>query len=463
MSNKHNSDPQEHFNKLQQFRQEAYDRLGNARDALFELSDAVIQMPHVQSFVELSTAPVFRRKWSSVYEALHDGRPDRNGLCDVYVQHLPATADRILLVIDHTAWPRLWARTLAERSYQHQPDVVPGHAPVTIGQGYSTLAVVPEQQGSWALPVLHERMLVWSPIQIGATQLRDVCTKLPGRPACLLDAEYGCADFLLATREIPADKLMRLRSNLVLEGPTRPYLGHGPRPIHGIPFRFKDKSTWWEPDEIRQGTDARFGPYLLRIWHGLRFGKALDCRMILVGIEHPQAPGTRRKPKLVWFAWVGQEPPKDWWLLYNRRYCVDHWYRFAKGRLHWLLPKVLDPQPAQCWSDLMPFLTWEAWLARSIVEDRPLPWQKAQSQLTPGRVCQGLQNLLAVIGTPAKLCKRRGVAPGWPTGRPRTHRVLQDLLRSEKNRRKKTHRQPIIDGKKPGPGRPKKNPPPLAA
>lgn len=463
MSSQHNSNSQEHFSKLQQFRQAAYERMGNGRDAQFELSDAVIQMPHVQSFVELSTAPVFRRKWSSVYEALQDGRPDRKRLCGLYLQHLPVTEGRLLLAIDHTAWPRLWARTLPERSYQHQPSEIPGNAPVTIGQGYSTLAVVPEQKGSWALPLLHERMPDWSPIHIGATQLKEVCAQLSERPVCLVDAEYGCADFLLATRAVGADKLMRLRSNLVLEGPTRPYLNHGPRPIHGIKFRFKDQSTWWAPDEIREGTDERFGPYILRVWQGLRFSKALDCRMTLVGIEHPQAPGTRRKPKLVWFAWVGQDPPEDWWLLYNRRYCVDHWYRFAKGRLHWLLPKVLDPKPAECWSDLMPFLTWEAWLARSIVEDCPLPWQKPQAQLTPGRVCQGLQNLLSAIGTPAKVCKRRGVAPGWPTGRPRTQRVPCDLVRSERYRTKKTHRQPVIDGKKPGPGRPKKNPPPLTA
>jgi hypothetical protein len=302
-----------------------------------------------------------------------------------------------------------------------------------------------------------------SPVQAGAAQLQEVCQQLSGRPVCLVDAEYACADFLLATREVAADKLMRLRSNLVLEGPTRPYLNHGPRPIHGIKFRFKDKSTWWAAEETREGTDARFGPYILRLWHGLRFGKALDCRMILVGIEHPQATGTRRKPKLVWFAWVGQDPPEAWWLLYNRRFTLDHWYRFAKGRLHWLTPKVLDPQPAECWSDLMPFLTLEAWLARSIVEDQPLPWQKPQAQLTPGRTCQSMQNLLYEIGTPAKVCKPRGVAPGWPTGRPRTHRVARDLVRSEKNRRKLAHRQPILDGKKPGPGRPKAKPPPLAA
>jgi hypothetical protein len=85
MPEQHGPSATEHFNKLIQFRQAAYDLLGNACDAQFELTDAVIQMRQIQSFAELSCAPAFRRKWSSVYEALQDGRPDREGLLDLYL------------------------------------------------------------------------------------------------------------------------------------------------------------------------------------------------------------------------------------------------------------------------------------------------------------------------------------------------------------------------------------------
>ena len=33
-----------------------------------------------------------------------------------------------------------------------------GGKPITLGQGYSTIAWIPEAQGSWALPLLHERI-----------------------------------------------------------------------------------------------------------------------------------------------------------------------------------------------------------------------------------------------------------------------------------------------------------------
>jgi hypothetical protein len=455
MSDKHHSSATEHFNKLIQFRQAAYEQLGNGRDALFELTDAVIQMRHVQSFVELSCAPVFRRQWSSAYEALQDGRPNRNGLLGLYLQRLPTT-ERVLLAGDHTAWERLWANTLAGRSYQHQPTPIPGRRPVTIGHGYSTLAVIPEAQGSWALPLLHERIADQKPVDKASRQLRQVCQRLTVRPVSLWDAEYGCAAFLKATADIPADKLIRLRTNLCLEGPTKPYRGRGKYPTHGIKFNFKDPATWWQPDQVVEYIDPEFGPLSVRIWKGLRFSKALGCRMVVAQVERLQAPGTRRKPRILWFAWIGDTPPERWWSQYNRRYPIDHWYRFAKGRLHWTLPKLATVEQADRWSDLMPLITWELWLARSWVSDRPLAWQKPQANLSPGRVCQGLPNILVAIGTPTRVCKPRGKSPGWLKGRQRSRRERYDLIRSPRWKIIRAHQQAQKTGQKPKRGRPRR-------
>lgn len=454
MSEQQNSSAKEHFNKLIQFRQAVYEYLGNARDALFELSDAVIQMRQIQSFAELSCAPAFRRKWSSAYEAIQDGRPNRTGLLQLYLQQWAAD-EPLVLVGDHTAWPRLWAETLEGRSYVHQPTPIPGRRPVTLGHGYSTLGIVPEVHSSWALPLLHEAIRDQKPVETGAQQLRAVCQHLKVRPLSIWDSEYGCAAFLQATADIPADQLLRLRTNLCLEGRTKPWKGHGPLPIHGVPFKFKDPTTWWRPDQEAEYIDPDFGPLKVKVWQGLRFRQALDRPMDVAQVERLQAPGTRRKPRILWFAWVGQKPPTQWWSRYDQRYPIDHWYRFAKGRLHWTLPQFATPQQAQRWSQLMPLITWELWLARDIVADTPLPWQKPQTHLAPGRVCQGMQNLLATIGTPTRVCKSRGNAPGWPTGKLRSHRQRFEVLRSEQWKRNRAHRQPVQDGNKPKRGRPK--------
>lgn len=112
--------------------------------------------------------------------------------------------ERLLLAGDHTAWSRIWAETLAERGYQHAPSAIAGQRPVTIGQSYSTLAIIPEAHRSWALPLLHERITNQKPIETAAQQLQQVCQKLAVRPLSLWDSEYGTAVFLRATAEVSA-------------------------------------------------------------------------------------------------------------------------------------------------------------------------------------------------------------------------------------------------------------------
>jgi hypothetical protein len=42
-----------------------------------------------------------------------------------------------MLVGDHTAWSRPHAKTLRERTYEHQAQSMSGSKPVTLGHGYS--------------------------------------------------------------------------------------------------------------------------------------------------------------------------------------------------------------------------------------------------------------------------------------------------------------------------------------
>ncbi|MEH2084066.1 MAG: hypothetical protein V7K89_30080 [Nostoc sp.] len=91
------------FDKLKQFRCGVYTLLGNGKDALFDLMDAVLVTRSVYSFVELSTSPVFRRQWSSIYEAIEDGLPPRFELMQLYIAQLPQTG-QLVLAGDHTAW-----------------------------------------------------------------------------------------------------------------------------------------------------------------------------------------------------------------------------------------------------------------------------------------------------------------------------------------------------------------------
>lgn len=143
--------------------------------------------------------------------------------------------------------------------------------------------------------------------------------------------------------------------------------------------------------------------------------------------------------KPLWLAWVGMDMPElsEFWRLYLQRFAVDHWYRFAKQRLHWTVPKLSAPQQCESWSDLLPLMTWQLWLARDIVADNPLPWQKKQSKLTPGRVAQAMGGVLGAIGTPAVAPKPRGKSPGWTTGKSRVRIIRYPTVKKATPKPKK--------------------------
>ena len=59
----------------------------------------------------------------------------------LYIKEL-TQIEQIVKALDHTAWSRLNAPTLKVRTYEHQVQPMSGAKPVTLGQGYSTIAVV---------------------------------------------------------------------------------------------------------------------------------------------------------------------------------------------------------------------------------------------------------------------------------------------------------------------------------
>ena len=127
--------------------------MGNGRAALFDLMDDVLTSQSIYLFAELSLSPVFRRQWSSLYESLQDSDPPQLKLMELYVEEI-AQVHQPVLAGDHTAWSRLQAPTLRERTYEHQAKAMSGAKPIMLGQDHSTIAWIPETQGSWALPLL---------------------------------------------------------------------------------------------------------------------------------------------------------------------------------------------------------------------------------------------------------------------------------------------------------------------
>lgn len=430
------------FQKLRAFRQAIYDGFGTARDAVFDLMDAVLTSASVSSYVSLSLSPVFRRKWSSVYAALQDSRPPRAKLMKQYVRMIP-TAEQPLLAGDHTGWFRPDAETLKDRGFEH--DAQRGRPPVSVGQGYSTLAWIPETSGSWALPLRHERISSFeTPISKAVFQLKQVTRALPVRPLAAFDREYGNASFVNQTQAIETDLLLRLASNRCLWTAPPAYCGRGAPRKHGSKFKLNDPQTWTTPTEQFEVDDPNLGQVRLTRWSQMHFRKSPRRAMELLRVEVVQPIGRKRKFQVLWLVWLGavMPPLSELWLKYLRRFACDHWYRFAKQRLHWTLPQFSTLAATERWSDLMPLMTWQLWLARDEIKDSPLPWQSPQDTLSPGRVAQAFAVILAAIGTPAKSPQLRGKSPGSTPGTSRSPRIHYPTVKKRAARHSQSGKSP---------------------
>ncbi len=279
--------------KLQEFRSKAYQLLGRAKDATNDLMDAVLVTRNIYSFAELSLSPVFRRKWPSLYEALDDCRPNRHKLMKLYLREIP-TKQRLIIAGDHTPWPRTEAPTLKDRTYEHGAKVISGK-PITLGHGYSTIAWIPEDKGSWALPLRHERITSFeTPISKAAFQLRQLCQHLKQRPISLWDSEYGCAKFIKLTADINADKLIRLRPNRCVFGAPRPYPGKGRPAKHGQKMKLSDSTTWGVPVESMEIDDPTWERVEIKRWSQFHFYDSADHPMEIILIQR-QGKGLSQK------------------------------------------------------------------------------------------------------------------------------------------------------------------------
>ncbi len=156
---------------------------------------------------------------------------------------------------------------------------------------------------------------------------------------------------------------MRILSNCCLWSKPDIYSGVGRPKKHDQKFKVNDPTTWWQANEIVEVDDSKLGKLKISKWDNLHFRSSPAHDMSLIQVERLNQKSSGKKRRPLWLVWVGEQflELKDIWSQYARRFerkkCVgfarlfhfavgvDHWYRFAKQRLHWTLPLTF---PVKC-------------------------------------------------------------------------------------------------------------------
>jgi len=415
------------FNNLIEFRQKVYEQiLTRERDAQFELIDGLLLSEQLSCFAELSLSPVFRRRWPSAYSAIDDGQQSKYWQVECFAQQVPRQGVQVF-PLDTTVWPHPSARTLSGLVYAPSPTRALKKQSIVQGHLYSMLTWTPEPGRSWS-PTISSRRIEpdQSAIEVGVNQVKQLCQQRLDPlnrwlDVIVADGHYGNHLFFGPLQSLGCATVARLRCDRVLYGQPAPYGGRGRPTVHGQRFAFKEPDSWPEPAELIEFEHPCWGQVRLRRWSQLH---AKQDAQIVFDVILAQVHLERAKPpKALWLGYLAGHtlyPVQEVWSWFDYRWPIEPSIRFRKQQLAWTLPRFQAEASCDRWTNLVDIAYWQLFLARDLVQDRPLPWQKAQTTFTPGRVRRGMGAIFSQIDTPAQPPQTRGNSPGWPSGRPRT-------------------------------------------
>ena len=415
----------EELRKLADFREMLYQRgLGHRKDSMFELADVVLVSERAQPLVRLSLEPVFRRRWSSAPDALADGQVKVGEIRALIHHHLGAGAATLV------AGRAVWA--VPERTFGHRPTAGIPDSGVVPGWEYQWLVEVPEARGSWIRPldVARRRPVGGTPTQLALEQVRTALRARPAgapRPVVTFDSGYDPVELARAVQH--PDPVERLECDIIVRLPLRrrfyrtppPYAGRGAPRKHGDVFHLKKPETHGPPGFSVTASDPEHGQVQVDVWENLHDQSAAGTALTLVRVQVERLPHSGRRPKPLWLTWIARDRPADWldvWPLYQRRFASEHGFRFLKHDLGWTTVRLRSPEAADRWSWLLLVALWQLWLARALVADQRLPWERPRppERLSPGRVRRTFVHLLPALGSPVAAVAPARKSP-WPPPR----------------------------------------------
>ena len=433
------------------FRQGFYGCLVRRGDALFELTDAVMARPErVDSVPALSLEPEFRRGHGALYGALSNGQVDVARLRTLLLDTVAPGREGVRWFAgDVSNLARPDAVTSPERLAVHDRSArtVSGR-PVTSGYPWAVMVALESGPTSWTAPVDAVRLRPADTLtQVTLDMAKRVIAGLiaAGRretAGFVFDSEY---DLMALSHELGATThiLGRLRSNQTFHAdpePTPGPRGRGAPSRHGKKIKLNDPATLTTPDRAAVTHNTRYGKVTISSWDNQHRritragywtehpGKMPIVRGSVIRIEIEHLPGGGAPDKPMWLWHAGPVPLNlvTLFTTYQRRFDLEHTFRFLKQDLGWTVFTPMLPTTAETWTWLILAAYTQLRLTRTLSQDLRMPWEKPQTpdRITPRRVRRDIRRVHQLTNTPANPPKNTRPGPGRPPGTtkpPRQH------------------------------------------
>jgi hypothetical protein len=408
---------------ISEFREAVYQKVTYRPAAILDLVDALTIAGHVNSPVALSESPVFRRKFSSVYDALVYGDLG-DDLKNVFSQSQDANWQTIagyeIHAIDATPNERMAAETLEDRGALKAQQ----KEPVRYGHKYSWLVRLVQSGTSWVAPEDVERIgTATTDTKLAAQQIKDLAVRNQRPKVVTADSRYRDKHFLGAFAGLENTyALVRLQNNQKLsqEPKPKPAGSRGAPLKHGADFQLTAIER-----EVDASEEFLLGKQKVRVrvWHKLHFKRLAKVIGSVICVEFLKEDGTPRYKRPIWLFWTGPEDvtPQDLCRMYLWRFAIEHLFRFLKQHLGLNSNRSSNLESLQRWMWLVALAYWQLLLIRDTVTPNRPAWhpRKKDGQdkpLTPAQVQRSAQTFLLQSGTPAANTRPAGKGHGRQKG-----------------------------------------------
>ena len=425
---------------ISEFREAVYQKVTYRPAAILDLVDALTITGHVNSPVALSESPVFRRKFSSVYDALVHGELG-DDLKNLFNDSQGAGWERIagyeIHAIDATPNERMAAETLEDRGALKAQQ----KEPVRYGHKYSWLVRLVQSGTSWVAPEDIERIGTGTTdTKVAAQQVKGLAVRNKRPKVITADSRYRDKHFLGAFAGLDNTyALVRLQNNQKLsqEPAPKPKGSRGAPRKHGADFQLTAIER--EPDASEEFLLGK-QKVRVRVWHKLHFKRLAKVAGSVVCVEFLKEDGSPRYKRPLWLFWTGLEDValQDLCRMYLWRFAIEHLFRFLKQHMGLNSNRSSNLTSLQRWMWIVALAYWQLLLVRDTVKPNRPAWHpnKKDGQdkpLTPAQVQRSTQTFLLQSGTPAANVRPAGKGPGRQKGyRPAPRKRFDVVFKTKK-------------------------------
>src|SRR5512139_2295222 len=408
-----------------------------------DLVDALTIAGHVSSPVELSESPLFRRKFSSVYDALVHGELSdelKTLLSDNQDPDWETMAGYEVHAVDATPNERMAAETLADRGVLKAQQ----KEAMRYGHKYSWLVRLVQGGTSWVAPEDIQRIsTTTTDTKMAAQQVKELAARNLRPKVITADSRYRDQHFLGVFADLENTfALVRLQNNQKLsQAPVpKPEGSRGAPRKHGADFQLTAIER--EADVFEEFFLGK-QKVRLRVWHKLHFKRLAKVVGSVVCVEFLKEDGSPRYKRPLWLFWTGSEEvrPQDLCRMYLWRFAIEHLFRFLKQHLGLNNHRSSNLESLQRWMWIVALAYWQLLLLRDTVQPNRPAWQPRRKDglvkpLTPAQVQRSAQAFLLLSGSPAPNTRPAGKGRGRQTGyRPAPRKRYEIVFKTKKSQK----------------------------